>query len=81
MENTSTIWPVSIETTGFQESVTLLEKEVISNKLSLFRFSHGFKGVVGTFKFASERLASIYNVSLNLVSLFFRNSWTEWELS
>ena len=41
VENTSTSWPVSVETTGFQESVSFLEQEVISNQLSLFFFGHG----------------------------------------
>ena len=41
MEDTSTSWPVSVETTGLQESVSLLEQEVVSNQLCLFFFGHG----------------------------------------
>ena len=41
MENTSTCWPVSVETTWLQESISFLEEEVISNQLSLLLFSHG----------------------------------------
>ena len=31
--NTSVLWPVSVETTGFKESITLLEEEVILDEL------------------------------------------------
>ena len=41
VENTSASWPVSVETTGLQESVSFLEEEVIGNQLSLFFFGHG----------------------------------------
>jgi hypothetical protein len=41
MEDTSASWPVSVETTGLQESVSLLEQEVIGDQLSLLFFGHG----------------------------------------
>ena len=41
VENTSASWPVSVETTGLQESVPFLEEEVIGNQLSLLFFGHG----------------------------------------
>ena len=41
MENTSASWPVSVETTGFQESISFLEKEVVGDQLSLLFLSHG----------------------------------------
>ena len=41
MENTSACWPVSIETTGLEESVSFLEEEVIGDQLSLLLFGHG----------------------------------------
>jgi len=41
VENTSASWPVSVETTGLQESISFLEEEVIGNQLSLLFFGHG----------------------------------------
>ena len=41
VENTSTSWPVSVEATRLQESISFLEKEVIGNQLSLLFFGHG----------------------------------------
>ena len=41
VENTSASWPVSVETTGLQESIPFLEEEVIGNQLSLLFFGHG----------------------------------------
>ena len=41
VEDTSASWPVSVETTGLQESVSLLEQEVIGDQLSLLFLSHG----------------------------------------
>jgi len=33
MEDTSSIWPVSIQTTGLKEPISLLEEEVILDEL------------------------------------------------
>jgi hypothetical protein len=41
VENTSTSWPVSVEATRLQESISFLKKEVIGNQLSLLFFGHG----------------------------------------
>ena len=35
MENTSASWPVPVQTTGFKESISLFEKEVVFNELLL----------------------------------------------
>jgi len=40
MEDTSSIRPDTVEITGLKESVSLLEKEVIFNKLTSLAFSH-----------------------------------------
>jgi len=40
MENTSAIWPISVETTSLQESVTFLEEEVVVDKLLPLVISH-----------------------------------------
>jgi len=54
MEDTSTIWPVSIEATGVKESVTFFEQEMIINQLLLVFFRHSFQRVVFTCKFSSK---------------------------
>lgn len=40
MEDTSVIWPVSVDTTSLKESITLFEKEMICNQLILFCLGH-----------------------------------------
>ena len=40
VEDTSIIRPVSIDTACFEESITLFEKEMVSNQLFLLSFSH-----------------------------------------
>ena len=46
MEDASAIRPVSVETTGFKESITLLEQEVIFNELLLVLGLHSLEWVV-----------------------------------
>jgi len=42
MEDTSIFWPVTVDTASLKESITLLEKEVVFDKLLLLLGSHGF---------------------------------------
>jgi len=46
MEDTSTIWPVSVETASIKESITFLEEIVISNELVLIFLAHTLQWVV-----------------------------------
>jgi len=46
MEDTSAIWPVSVETASIEESITFLEEIVISNKLVLICLAHTLQWVV-----------------------------------
>jgi hypothetical protein len=41
VEDSSASWPVSVESTRLQESVSLFEQEVIGDQLFLIFFSHG----------------------------------------
>jgi len=54
VENTSSLWPVSVESTSIKESVTLLEKEVIVNQLLLLCLSHALESIIFSTKFSSE---------------------------
>jgi len=40
VENTTTFRPFAVEATGFEESISFFEKEVISNQLLLLCGSH-----------------------------------------
>jgi len=48
MENTSSVRPVSIQTYSFEESVALLEKEMILDELLSLLFSQLVERIIGT---------------------------------
>ena len=81
VEDASAFWPVSVEVAGIEEAVTLIEQEMIVDKLLLLLRSHGSKGIEGTSKFSFKTVASLDNLLLDLISLFLRNSWTKRILS
>ena len=54
MEDTSTIWPVSVETASIKESITFLEEIVISNQLFLNFLVHALQWVVTSFELTSH---------------------------
>ena len=80
MEDASAFWPVSVEVAGIEEAVTLFEEEMIVDKLLLLLWSHGPKRVEGSSKFALERVASLDNSLLDLISLLSGDGWAEREL-
>ena len=69
VEDTTSLRPVSLETSGLEILVATLEKEVISDELFLLSFSHGSKRVVFTGKLTLELVQSRDNEVLNLLSL------------
>jgi hypothetical protein len=72
--DSSSIRPVSIKTSSFKESVSLLEEEVVFDKLlSLFLSQRG-EGIVFAIKLTLESGQSLDNLSLNLFSLLFREA-------
>jgi len=81
MEDTSSFWPVSLESCGFEIFVTTLEKEMISNKLLLLGFSHVTKRIVSTLKITSEFTKSGGNKLFDFVSLLSCNGSSEWVVS
>jgi hypothetical protein len=48
MEDTSAIWPFSVEAASLEESVSFFEKEVIGNKLVLISFWHTLERIIFT---------------------------------
>ena len=80
MENTSSSRPLSIETGSLKESVALFEKEMVINKLLLISFGHGCKRVVSTLKFPFKFVQSGHNIIFYVISLTFRNSWSQREI-
>jgi len=69
MEDTSTFWPVSLESAGFEIFISTLEEEVIGNELFSLIIGHLWEGVVFTFKFSSEFTEGGDDEVLNLDSV------------
>lgn len=70
VEDTTTAGPVSVEVASLEESVTLLEKEVISDELLGSSFIHSFERIESTLEIVIKVLGSFNNVIHNLESLF-----------
>ena len=69
VEDTSSFWPFSLETSRFKIFVSTLEKEVIGDKLLFLSVGHSLKRVVFTLKLTSELSKGGSNECLNLLSL------------
>jgi len=78
VEDTSSLWPVSLKTSRLKIFITTLEEEMISNELLLFSFGHCFQGVIFTLKFTFELAKSRGNKLFNFLSLLSRDVGTEW---
>jgi hypothetical protein len=76
MEDTSTRWPVSVEVTCLQESISLFEKEMVINQLLLNLFVHAIEWVEGTFKISSKGVASLNDFIHDFKSLCLSDTWT-----
>ena len=81
MEDSSAFGPVSVEVASVQESVSLLEEEVIIDQLLLLGWSHGAKGIECASELACESVAGLDYFLFNLVPLLSRNSWAKREIS
>ena len=81
MEDASSLRPVSVEVASIQESISLLEEEVIVDQLLLLCSSHGAKGVECASEFTCECVASLHYFLLDLISLLSSDSWAKRELS
>ena len=77
VEDSSSLRPVTVETTCIQESVSFFEEEVVSNQLILLFRSHCSEGIEGTGELTLESVASLNNLLLNLIALFSCDTWAE----
>jgi len=80
MEDTSSRWPVTVESASLKESVSNHEEEVILDKLLLNIWVHALEWVELSLEVTLEAVASIDNRLHDSVSLLFGNSWSESEV-
>jgi len=78
VEDTSSLWPVSLESSRLKIFVSSLEKEVISDQLLSIGVAHVTEGVVFTFKVSLEFTKSRDDKFLDFLSLGSGNVGTEW---
>ena len=78
VEDTSSLWPLSLESCRLKIFITSLEKEMISDELFLLGLSHSSERIIFTLKVTGHLTKSRGNKSFNLNSLFSGNSGTEW---
>jgi hypothetical protein len=78
VEDTSSLWPVSLETAGFKIFITTLEKEMISDELVLLSWGHLWERVIFTLKISVEFSKSGGNKGFDLESLLSGNGGSEW---
>mgnify|MGYP000323950432 FL=1 len=79
VEDSSSLWPVSLETAGFEVLVSSLEKEVIGDELFLLIGGHLGERVVLSGEFSFEFSESGGDESFDLESLFSGDGGSEWE--
>jgi hypothetical protein len=78
VEDTSSLWPVSLESSRLKIFVSSLEKEVIGDQLLSIGVGHVTEGVVFTFKVSLEFTEGRDNKFLDFLSLGSGNVGTEW---
>ena len=79
VEDSSALWPVSVEVAGIKETISLLKEEVVSDQLLLLGRGHGAEGIESTGEFTSKSIACLNDFLLNLVSLLSSDGWTKGE--
>jgi len=78
VEDTSTGWPVSVQVASFEESISFLEQEVVSDELFSGGFVHAFEWVEGTSEVTFELAAGVDDLGHDLESLLLGDTWSEW---
>ena len=82
VEDTSIMWPVSVEATSVKESISLLEEEVVINELFSIFLRQGVERVIGTLQLTVEFIESFAYLIFDLFSLDgVVQGWTQWERS
>ena len=69
VEDASALGPVPVKTTGFEESVSLLEEEMIVDQLLLIGGAEGVERVVLASEFSSEAVAGLHDLGSDLIPL------------
>ena len=81
VEDSSTLWPVSIQTASIKESITFLKKEVICNQLTPLIFGKRVEGVILSSKLARKTITSQDDLLLNRIPLLPGDCRTQGEVS
>lgn len=81
VEDATTAWPVTVETTCFEEAVSLLKQKVIINQLLLSVMIHALEWVERTLQVTFEGVAGLDNVVHNLKALLLSDTRAERESS
>merc|ERR1711937_873637 len=81
VEDTTGLWPLTLETAGFEVLVTTLEEEVISGELLTLGIAHSAEWVVLTLELTLEGSKSLDDLGLNLKTLSTGDGGTEWVFS
>lgn len=77
VEDTTTRRPITVEIACFEESVTFLEKEMVSDELVLSCFIHSFERIESTLEIIIEVLSGFNNDVHDLESLILRDTWAK----
>jgi len=81
VEDTSSLRPVSVEATGFKETVTLLKEEMVVNELLAVFLAERSQRVVSALEFSIEAVACLGHLLFDLFALLAGDSWSKRELS
>ena len=69
MEDATTLWPVFLQTGSLQESIIILEQEMVFHKLGLLLVCHRKQRVVGSLEITWEVFRGLHNLLLDLQPL------------
>ena len=69
VEDSTSLWPLTLKTAGFEVLVATLEEEVVGNKLLLLTLGHGGERVVLTLELTGELVESRDDLALNFTAL------------
>lgn len=81
MEDSTSLWPVVLESARLKILVSSLEEEVIGNKLLSVGLSHGGERVVGSLELSIEGSEGSGNLLLNFSSLLGSHAGSKWIVS
>jgi hypothetical protein len=81
VEDASAFGPVTVKVASFEETISFLEEEVVSNELAAVSFAQGTERVVCSSELSSEALAGLNDCLLDGVSLFASDARAEREVS